>query len=32
MTVYHSLYSIYFYMEASSSLSVEPRIGAAATL
>jgi hypothetical protein len=32
MTVYHSLYSIHFYMEASSSLSVEPRIGAAATL
>jgi hypothetical protein len=32
MTVYHSLYSIYFYMEASSSLSAEPRIGAAATL
>jgi hypothetical protein len=32
MTVYHSLYSIYCYMEASSSLSAEPRIGAVATL
>jgi hypothetical protein len=32
MTVYHSIYSIYFYMEASFSLSAEPRIGAAATL
>jgi hypothetical protein len=28
MTIYHSLYSIYCYMEASSSLSAEPRIGA----
>jgi hypothetical protein len=27
-----SLYSIYCYMEASSSLSVEPRIGVVATL
>jgi hypothetical protein len=27
-----SLYSIYCYMKASSSLSVEPRIGAATTL
>jgi hypothetical protein len=32
MIVYHSLYCIYFYMEASSSLSAEPRIGTAATL
>jgi hypothetical protein len=32
MTVYHSLYSIYFYMEANSSLSAEPHIGAVATL
>ena len=32
MTVYHSLYSIYGYMEASSSLSAEPRIGVGATL
>jgi hypothetical protein len=32
MTVYHSLYSIYFYMEASSSLSAESRIDVAATL
>jgi hypothetical protein len=32
MTVYHSLYSIYCYNEASSSLSAEPRISAIATL
>jgi hypothetical protein len=33
MQVTHdSLYSIYCYMEASSSLSAEPRIGAVATL
>jgi hypothetical protein len=32
MTVYHSLYSIYCYMEANSSLSTEPRIGAVDTL
>ena len=29
---YHSLYSIYFYMEANPSLSAEPRIGVVATL
>ena len=28
----HSLYSIYCYMEASSSLSAEPRIGTVATI
>ena len=32
MIVYHSLHSIYFYMEANSSLSAEARIGTAATL
>jgi hypothetical protein len=31
-TLDHNLYSIYLYMEASSSLSAEPRIGATAAL